>query len=52
MIQITAPHFCAGIDLADGFVIEAALIVKYMHDWSQTKVLNYCRVKGWEVFEV
>ena len=48
-MQIDAPHFCACVDLVNGFVKEAAPILRYMSGWSQTKVLDYCRVKGWKI---
>lgn len=47
MIRIVAPHFVAGVVLADQ-VERAAPIVKYMIGWNAGKVRNYARSKGWQ----
>lgn len=47
VIQITAPHFVAGIVACDGCVTEAAPILRYMLGWDGHKVAGYCRRKGW-----
>lgn len=47
LIQITAPHFCAGLVAKDGRVIRAAPIIKYMRGWTGQQVADYCREKGW-----
>lgn len=47
LIQITAPHFVAGIVARDGKVIEAASIVKYMRGWDGKQVADYCKMQGW-----
>lgn len=39
MIRIVAPHFCAGT---------GAPILRYMRGWSEERILDYCRAKGWE----
>ena len=49
LAQVTAPHFCAGIILADNVVIEAAPIISYMRGWNRDKVRDYCTRKGWRV---
>lgn len=51
--QIKAPHFTAGGSLMSDHVVEAAPIIGYMAAkvWSQTKVEEYCRQKGW-MFEI
>ena len=49
LLRVEAPHFVASVVLENGFVFEAAPIVRYMRGWNQTKVLNYCRIKGWKV---
>ncbi len=49
LAQITAPHFVAGIILANDYVIETAPILKYMNGWPKTKVWNYCRRKKWRI---
>ena len=47
LLQITAPHFCAGLIFDDWSVIEAAPIIGYMKSWNIPKVLNYVHRKGW-----
>ena len=49
LAQITAPHFCAGIVLADDEVVEAAPILRYMVGWYRDRVRTYCNSKGWKV---
>lgn len=49
MITIDAPHFCCGVVVVDGVVIDSAPIVKYMKGWVVPKVIDYCTRKGWEV---
>lgn len=46
-MQITAPHFCAGIVAVDGLVIAAAPIVRYMVGWDGRRMRDYCCRKGW-----
>lgn len=48
MIRIVAPHFVAGVVIEDRRVVKAAPIVKYMIGWSVTRVLTYCRRRGWD----
>lgn len=43
LIQITAPHFCAG--LIPGLLVPP--ILRYMREWSPEKIESYCRRKGW-----
>jgi hypothetical protein len=55
LVQITAPHFCAGFIIeprGDWYVTEAAPIIRYMVGWSTTRVSDYCRRKGWLVVRV
>jgi hypothetical protein len=54
LIRITAPHFVAELVAANGCVVEAAPIVKYMMGWNGAQVARYCRSKGWtwEVLEL
>jgi len=47
VIQISAPHFCAGVVWADGRVTRAAPILRYMVGWSGRQIDAYCRRKGW-----
>lgn len=42
MIQIKAPHFCAGVELSDNKVVKTAPIVKYMKGWEADRVSSYC----------
>lgn len=49
MIQITAPHFCAGLRVMDGRVIEAAPIVRYMLGWTIQEVSVYVHKKRWDL---
>lgn len=47
LIQITAPHFVAGVVAADGRVTEAAPIVGYMVGWSGARFAAYCANRSW-----
>jgi len=47
LVQITAPHFCAGIVLRNGRVKETAPILRYMTGWAPVKVKAYCKKRGW-----
>ena len=49
LAQIEAPHFTAGIVLADNVVTEAAPIVKYMIGWNRNYVRHYCQQKRWQI---
>ena len=59
-IQITAPHFCAGLIVStvprnypNKWPCEAAApIIGYMVGWSLGKIRNYCGKKGWTIKEV
>lgn len=51
LYQITAPHFVAGLE-ADNYVVKAAPIIKYMHDWAMTRVATYCQSKRWKLDRV
>ena len=58
LIRITAPHFCAGVEVYkafegrmgdhDEYDNECAPIVKYMRYWSALRIKDYCRRKGWK----
>jgi len=48
LVQITAPHFCAGVVLLDNKVIAYAPILKYMKGWSLRMVRSYCATKMWK----
>ena len=47
MIVIDAPHFYAAVGVRDGVVVKAAPIVAWTIGKSVSKVLAYCRQKGW-----
>ncbi len=47
---ITAPNFTAGIETtAEGNVIDAAPIVRYMVGWGLSRVSMYCRHRRWNL---
>jgi hypothetical protein len=52
LIQITAPHFCAGLVLSRVYggwtVTAAAPLVRYMLGWSADRVKSYVTLKGWK----
>lgn len=49
LFRVVAPYFVAGVEVVDGFVVEAPPIVRYMMGWPQNKLLNYSRVKNWKL---
>jgi hypothetical protein len=49
LYQVTAPHFCAGIIVADGFIIKAAPILRWAYDRSLNAFEDYCVKKCWGV---
>lgn len=49
LAQITAPHFCAGLELDDGRVTFAAPIISYMQNWTRDRVRDYCGARGWSI---
>lgn len=46
IIQITAPHFCAGMDTETG---QIAPIIRYMEDWSFNRIVRYCHARRWTI---
>lgn len=44
IIQITAPHFTAGMDTETG---QIAPIISYMKGWSFKRIQKYCTEKRW-----
>jgi hypothetical protein len=48
-IVIDAPYFYAAVVCAHGRVVRFAPILKYMKDWSDEKVIEYARSRGWGV---
>lgn len=45
--QITAPHFCAGLNELDGRVNDAAPIISWTIGRDVEWLCSYCRKKGW-----
>lgn len=43
-LRITSDHFCAGIDNN-----KIAPIIKYMKNWSISRIYEYCKNKNWKV---
>jgi len=48
-MRIEGHRFVAGVVLSNGRVIDAAPIIRFMMGWTDIKVLEYCRKKGWKV---
>lgn len=46
LVRIVAPHFVAGLE-TDGTVRRAAPIIRYMVGWTDDKVRDYVKKKGW-----
>lgn len=44
LVRITAPHFCAGLEVGGRF----APILHYMRGWTLGRVLAYAARKGWQ----
>lgn len=49
LFQITAAHFCAGLETDRGVVTKAAPIINYMKGWLFQAVEVYCKSKGWKI---
>ncbi|MCI0537456.1 MAG: hypothetical protein L0Z50_19750 [Verrucomicrobiales bacterium] len=49
IVQITAPHFCAGLMLRDGLVYFAAPMIAFMRGWSFAHVVDYATRNRWRV---
>jgi len=47
LVQITAPHFCAGVVIRRQRVCYTAPILHYMQGWSLNRIKNYCGGRGW-----
>lgn len=45
--RIEAPHLVAGGDVQDGRCVRAAPIIRYMEGWTEERIGDYCRCKGW-----
>ena len=50
IVHINAPYFNAGAIVVNGTVTRAAPIVGYMIGWNLSKVVTYCRKKGWTAY--
>lgn len=51
LIQVTAPHFCAGIVIKDGQCVVAAPILKWAIGKDSDYLSRYFRRKGWRAVE-
>ena len=50
MYEITAPHYCAGLIVKDGVVVEAAPILRWAIGKAFTNVLSYFIRKQYRVY--
>lgn len=49
LVQVTAPHFCAGIVFQRGKCVSAAPILRWALGKKWLWFHGYCRGKGWKV---
>jgi len=49
LYQITAPHFCAGIELRNPGQNRCAPILHYMRTWTLRTIQQYVLSKGWKI---
>lgn len=47
LVQITAPHFCAGLSITDGVCTHAAPILKWAVGKHRNFLSHYFKQKGW-----
>lgn len=53
LIQITAPHFCAGLELKKRPSFnKCAPIINYMKTWDWKRIKDYTATKGWSLVKV
>ena len=52
LIQVTAPHFCAGLLVSRTHVVYAAPILKWTEGRRLTELGRYFRSKGWQYREI
>lgn len=52
LVQVTAPHFCAGLVLVDDRCIEAAPILKWAIGKRADELRRYFAKKGWRAVRV
>lgn len=50
VIQVTAPHFVAGIVLRRGRCVQAPPILAWCVGWAEEGLRAYFARKGWRVF--
>lgn len=48
LVQVDAPHFCAGIILEDDVVVRAAPILKWAVGWQRNDLRRYFERKQWK----
>ena len=51
-LQVTSPHFCAGVVLKNGRCVQAAPILYWAVTRSEAHLRDYFRRKMWTVFVV
>lgn len=49
LVQVTAPHFVAGLVFNGEKCIEAAPILKWCVGRSKGRIFSYCRSKGYTI---
>lgn len=52
IVQITAPHFCAGIIFNGNMIIDFAPILRWYRGRSYYWLRKYCEKKKWKFTEV
>ncbi len=48
LVQVTAPHFCAGLVMRDKVCVEAAPILKWCVGKGEHYLSHYFKQKGWK----
>jgi len=51
LLQISTPHFCAGIIIRTGYCVKAPPILKWTILKTEQGLLRYFKNKGWKVVE-
>lgn len=52
LVRVEAPHFVAGLEVADGHVVRCAPILKWSHGKEINWLIRYFHRKGWRVCEI
>jgi hypothetical protein len=52
LLQVTAPHFCAAIEIEHDRCVDAAPILRWALNKSEAYLKGYFKHKGWKVEEV